>query len=420
MTLSLHLLADNADPARLDRAILYLRRVRPQYVNVGGGAQIDRAMQLAERIRAEVPGIKIVFRHMKPEDTGIHATMSPRMLYDLKIAPTREWFKKHEIIFMPDNETSGDDDQIKAFVRWQIEFAVLLHADNLRGAFARASTGNIGDGTNGTTNQYPLYKDLFTAMLPGDMISPNEYSNAPGKSSAGHLERYKRLWAVAGKPLETTIGEAGIAVNYDPGNGYRSIGLPGAKYAQEMIDQEIWYDNGKIDRFLYCIGGFGWESFQIGDDVLEHLEAYYANKQPPVIVQPPADPPPVVLPPFVPVPANLGDPHPVEIRSRVGYQLQAEPVTTAGAKVGLVTDGEQVTLYRSTQTSAGGLLWYFCERGSTPVGESNVGWIAYSLPPIATPQPEAPNLPLYGSPEWRQAVSVALRTLADLLCPEAA
>jgi hypothetical protein len=379
--ISLHILADNAAPERLERAVQYLRRVRPKYVNIAGGSQLDIAMQLTERVRLEVPGIKVVFRHMRPEDTGIHTKMSASTLYNMKVAPHLAWFKKHEVIFMPDNESSGDDNQMRRYAQWQIEMAVLLHNDNLRGAFCRFATGNIGDGSHGS-NQYPLLKDIFTAMLPGDMISPNEYSNAPGRSSAGHLKRYKQMWKAAGRPLETTIGEAGIAVNYDPGNGYRSIGLPGSKYAQEMIDQEIWYDGGKIDRFLYCIGGYGWESFQIGDDVLEHLEKYYASNSPPVEIPMPTPPP------FVIVPADKGKGEPFTIVT--GCVLQANASSDTNCLVGNLTPGERVTVYRKPREDADGLTWHYYERTSTPVGESPNGWASHRLPvpdPVIVPPP---------------------------------
>lgn len=369
MTISLHILADNASPDRLDRAVQYLKRVRPKYVNIAGGSQLDIAMQLTERVRAEVPGIKVVFRHMKPEDTGIHTKMSASTLYNMKIAPHLAWFKKHEVIFMPDNESSGDDNQMLKYVQWEVEIAVLLHKDNLRGAFCRFSTGNIKE------SQYTILKPIFSAMIPGDMISPNEYSNAPGRSSGGHLERYEQMWMAAGKPLETTIGEAGIAVNYDPGNGYRSIGLLGSKYAQQMIDEEVWYEGGKIDRFLYCIGGYGWESFQIGDDVLEHLEKYYASKQPPVVIIPTPTPTPT----HVLVPGNKGSGERFTIQ--LGSTLQAKASADVTCKVGSLIPGETVTLYRKASEVADGFTWHYFERISTPAGESPNGWSSHSLPP---------------------------------------
>lgn len=367
MTISLHILADNAAPERLERAVQYLKRVRPKYVNIAGGSQLDIAMQLTERVRAEVPGIKVVFRHMRPEDTGIHTKMSAATLYNMKIAPHLAWFKKHEVIFMPDNESSGDDNQMRKYAQWQVEIAVLLHKDNLRGAFCRFSTGNIKE------TQYALLKPIFSAMMPGDMISPNEYSNAPGRSSGGHLERYEQMWMAAGKPLETTIGEAGIAVNYDPGNGYRSIGLLGSKYAQQMIDEEIWYEGGKIDRFLYCVGGYGWESFQIGDDVLDYLEKYYASKAPPVeIPMPPT-------PPFVIVPADKGDAEPFTIVT--GCVLQANASADVNCFVGSLVPGERVIVYRKPREDVDGLTWHYFERTSTPVGQSPNGWASHALPP---------------------------------------
>lgn len=184
MTLSLHIVVDNAPNDRLDRAVKYLKNVRPTYVNIGAGAQLERGMHFVERVKHEVPEIKIIWRNLTIEDTGIYAQMSAVDVYRKKVLPFVDWFKKHELIFMPDNESSGDDEQIKRYVAWQVEMAVLLHSHNLRGAFCRFATGNINDGTQ-YPNQYPLLKPIFNAMLPGDIISPNEYSGQPGVSSAG-------------------------------------------------------------------------------------------------------------------------------------------------------------------------------------------------------------------------------------------
>lgn len=290
--ISLHLLADGADQARLDRAILYLKRVKARSVNIGGGSQIDRAMTLVERVRAEIPGIRVFWRQL--EDTGIHAQMQPFEWYASRVSPRLEWLKKNQCIFVLDNESSGDNSQIQRYAAWEADVLKRLHTVGLFGAACRFATGNIRE------DQYALLKPIFDVMLPGDYISPNEYSNAPGKSSGGHLERYMNIWRAAGRNLPTTIGEAGIAADYDPGKGYRAVpGLTGRVYAEQMISEEIWYGGGSIDRFLYCIGGHGWENFQIGDDVLETLEGYYAKLSPPVVVSPPPVPvpPPVITPP---------------------------------------------------------------------------------------------------------------------------
>ena len=307
MTLSLHIVVDNAPNDRLDRAIRYLKNVRPSYVNIGAGAQLERGMHFVDRVKAEIPEIEVIWRNLTIEDTGIYAQMSAGDVYRKKVLPFVDWFKRHELIFMPANESSGDDEQMKRYVAWQVEMAVLLHSNNLRGAFCRFATGNINDGTQ-YPNQYPLLKPIFNAMLPGDIISPNEYSGQPGVSSAGHIERYKLMWRVAGKPLPTVIGEAGIAVNYDPGKGYQSIGLSGVKYGQQMLGEELWYENGKIDRCLYILGGYSHESYRLGDDVLDYLESHYVeyrknNPVPLPTPPPPVEPVPPIVPPITPTPA---------------------------------------------------------------------------------------------------------------------
>lgn len=383
--ISLHILADNASPALLDRALLYLKRTKQRSVNIGAGAELLKGMQYVERVRAECPGIKIFWRNLDPEDTGIHTKMSPQALFDKKVAPHLNWFKKNEIILVCDNESSGDDNAIRRYAQWTVELLVIMHKHNLATAVCRFATGNIAE------HQYQLLKPIFSAMLPSDWISPNEYSNEPGKSSGGHLERYKQMWIAAGKSLPTTIGEAGLCPGYDPGKGFRSIRMSGKDHAKQIVSEEIWYGNGTIDRFLYLVGGFGWEGFQliteIGNgkveaDTLDALEAYYASKQP-------STEPHMPTLPFVPVPADLSGIVELAI-DNTAYPLQARPTNDPKESVGKLAIGERVKLYRSSHTSADGLIWHFCRRDSTPVGESVVGWCAYPMPlpdPVIVPPP---------------------------------
>lgn len=291
MTLSLHIVVDNASDAVLDRSLLYLKRVKQlKYVNIAAGAQLRRGMDYAERVHNEVPNLKIVWRNLEPEDTGILAKMSADSLYRLKVTPYLDWFRRNKIIFMPDNETSGDDQRITTYANQEADILRWLHRDGLNGAMCRFPTGNVGDGTHGRSNQYPLLKPVFDVMLPGDIISPNEYSNAPGKSSAGHLARYKLMWEVAGRPLETVIGEAGISVDYDPGKGYLSIGMSDEAVCVQLLGEEVWYEGGTIDRCIFKPpGGYTHDKFNLRDGILKYLEDYYAKQE--VITLPPAQPP---------------------------------------------------------------------------------------------------------------------------------
>lgn len=310
--ITLHIVADNADPKRIDRAIQYLKVTHQPTVNIAGGSQVDLAMQLVERVIAEVPAIIPFFRIL--EDTGIIMQMGADELYKSRVQPRLAWMQKNKVVYVVDNETSGSDAIIQEYVRREVAFAKHLHADGLHGAFLRFATGNIGDGTNGNTNQYPLLKPMLDELQLGDFVSPNEYSNAPGKSSGGHLERYKRIEAIAGHPLPIAIGEAGILVDYKANAGFDSIHLPGKTYAAQLIGEEIWYRGGSIPRHVFCVGGYGrWASMQLPDDFYEFLEGYYASNpisyvpQIPVTVAPPAKPP---APPVQPAPIDITTPAP--------------------------------------------------------------------------------------------------------------
>lgn len=297
--ISLHINCDNATPAQLDRALLYLIRTNQRSVNIAAGTELKKGMAFVERVRAALPHINIFWRNLDPEDTGIHAKYSPQWVFDRKVLPYISWFKHNNIIFVCDNESSGDDEQMKAYASWTVSFLIIMHAVSLATATCRFATGNIKE------SQYALLKPIFNAMLPSDWISPNEYSNAPGKSSGGHLARYENMRITAGKHLPTSIGEAGLCPDYNPGKGFRSIGMSGKAYADQMISEEVWYENGAIDRFLFVVGGFGWGDFQlikdmgngqVEADTLDALEAHYAKQPVPV----PLAPPPVAT---VPVPS---------------------------------------------------------------------------------------------------------------------
>lgn len=297
MTLSPHIIVDNIDPAMLQRCLEYIQRVKQlKFVNIGAGAQIDRGMAFVERVHREIPHLRIVWRNLdKEDDTGILAKWTPEKLYSERVTKYLKWFQDNKVIFMPDNETSGDDNRIKLYARDEAKIAHMLHADGLNGAFCRFSTGTIQDGSQpGESNQYPLLKPIFDVMNAEDIISPNEYRNRPGGSSGGHLFRYDLMYKAAGRKLPTFIGEAGVSVNYDPGVGYQAIGMSDQAVCELMLGDEGWYENGAIDRSWYLIGGYTHESFRWRPGIFEYLENYYA-KQPPVIVPPPPDPDP--LPP---------------------------------------------------------------------------------------------------------------------------
>lgn len=292
--ISLHIIVDNASQERLDRALLYLTRTKQTAVCIGGGAQLDRTVQYIERVRGAMPNITIMMRII--EDTGILLKLTSQQWYERYITPRMKWLQDNKIVIVVDNETSGDDGIIKEYVSRSIIAKNMLHSVGLYGAFCRFATGNIVE------SQYALLKPLLDQLSPYDWVSPNEYSNVPPLSSGGHLERYKRIQAATSRTLKIAIGECGVLNDYQANAGYHSVGMNGVDMAKQLLTEEMWYNNGTIPRFLFCIGGYGeWDSLQVGDDALEYLESYYAAHP---IGQVPPPPPPPPDPPPVPVPSD--------------------------------------------------------------------------------------------------------------------
>lgn len=274
MALSLHIVVDGTSNELLDRSLLYLVRTKQRSVDIAAGSQIDRGMQFVERVRAALPRIKIFWRVL--EDTGIHSKLSVDEWWQQRVAPRLTWMIINQVIMVLDNESSGDDRQIRYYVEWSTAALRKLHAATLRGAVARFATGNIDDGGQ-HNDQYPLLKPLFAALVEGDYVAPNEYSNAPGKSSAGNIGRYKLMEAVAGKKLPIVIGEAGVLVDYDPYKGYRLV-MTDEQFVAQMLAEEVWY-RPEIDRHLFAVSGDNdkWGSMQMTENVMRFLEEHYAK-----------------------------------------------------------------------------------------------------------------------------------------------
>lgn len=287
--ISLHIVTDFCPPEKLDRALLYLQRVKPPTVNVAMGAQVDIGMQFCERIHQALPNMVIQMRLL--EDTGYVMSHSPQEWYTRYVTPRLSWLKANRIVPVVDNETSGSDEVIKIYVERESSIADMLHKEGLSGVFCRFATGNIVE------SQYVLLKPLLDKLNSWDWIGPNEYSNVPSKSSSGHLERYKRIETVAGRSLNMSIGECGILNDYQARAGYRSVGMSDRDMAAQLLADEIWYKGGTIPRHVFCIGGGQeWASLQVGDGALEFWEDYYSKIQLPSPT--PAPLPPAPLPPF--------------------------------------------------------------------------------------------------------------------------
>lgn len=376
--ISIHVVADNAPPERLDRSLRYLKVTKQPYVTVAGGSQIDRAMQFVERCHLEMPTIGIFWRIL--EDTGNAVKMDNGTWWHERVEPRLKWMQEHKVIFVLDNETSGSDTVIQFYVNKSIDRLARLHDVGLHGATCRFATGNIQDGSQpGQSNQYPLLKPLLQAMDESDWLNPNEYSNTPSKSSGGHLQRYKRITAVMPeKKFNISIGECGILKDYGAREGYTTIPISGETAARDLLESEQFYEDGKYPRFWFTVGGNDdWKNVQVGNDALDFLETYYQYHpiNEPTIPQPPPDVPPVViLPPVTPPPATSYKPPPFVTGSR--YTITVPDIfvnvraaaDVSAAKVGEIPNKSLVTVYEEKQV--GDDYWRRVQFGMI------VGWVA--------------------------------------------
>lgn len=395
MTITLHFVADNSDPKKIDRGIDYIVNTHQPQATVAGGSQIDVAMNIVEKIHARAPHCSIFWRVL--EDTGSIFKMTSNQWWSNVVFPRLKFMQEHNLVMVVDNESSGDDAIIMRYAAESIIRGNMLHAASLYGAFCRFATGNIGDGSQpGQSNQYPLLKPLLEKLDARDWVSPNEYTNLPGKSSAGHLERYKRILAVVPtKHFNVSIGECGVLNDYRPRDGY--VGkITDAQMAAQLLADEIWYYGGKISRHLFCRGGYQeWDTLQVGDGALEFLEDYYAKNpigtpEPPIVIPPP---PPVITPPYTPPPFTPGDRY---LMTAPGdfINVRITPATLA-AKIGEIPNKSVITVFEESLVS--GEYWR-----KVHFGES-IGWISLQKGAVKF----APYLP--------SAVNISIDLLKDIM-----
>lgn len=368
--ISIHAIVDNAPPERLDAVIAYLKATKQPYVNVAGGSQIDRAMQFVERCHIEIPSIQVFWRIL--EDTGNVIKMDNGTWWRERIEPRLKWMQEHRTIMVLDNETSGSDTTIAIYVNKSIDRLARLHDVGLFGATCRFATGNLADGSEaGQSNQYPLLKPLLQAMTDGDWLSPNEYRNTPGKSSSGHLQRYKHITNVMPeKKFNVSIGECGILKDYSAREGYTTIPISGEAAAQQMIEDEQFYENGTIPRFWFAVGGNSdWNNTQVGLDAMSFLQTYYAFHPigAPETPTPPDVPPVIVTPPYKPPPFVTGSRY--MIVTPGSFVNVRSDASASAADIGDVPNQSVVTIL-GEKAAADGDYWRRVQLGGL------VGWVA--------------------------------------------
>lgn len=376
MSLTYHVLLDSCENHHLDRLMAHLAIVRPHYINLTAAARYDQAPDVIRRMRATVPGIRVIWRGWKSDDwkdEGMWQNHTPQEWYNYRVVPHKAFLKEHQVILCADNE-SGTNDAI-GYARWQAEVTELLAADGLQHAALRTSTGTPAE------SKYADLEVAYRAIAKrGGILSPNEYASNVQSESAGNIARYKLHWAQfdrLGLPRPVTvIGEFAIlktiASAYD---GYPTFGMGGEQYGRAAINLDAaWYTPFGVWACLYSFGAWG-NGLGVQDDeaFLKVIEDHYRanpnppiSQQPPIVVQPP--PPPSSTPV---TPPHLSSPAVVRLKGfkgannvRCGPGLNYQPV-------GVIRAGDVIVAFQGTVRSGGEYQWIYIRNK-----DGQVGWIA--------------------------------------------
>lgn len=378
--LSIHLITDSCPPTLIDRALLFIGRTHPSHVVIGGGAAFDVTMQTVERARAISPSTRVILR--KLEDTGVWTRLNPDQWFADRVAPIVAWCQQNRVIWLLDNESSGNDDTMRRYADWNVAVTTKLHAVGLNAAVCAFATGNIGE------SQYALLKPVYDAMKDGDVWASHEYQNAPGKSSAGHVFRYNLAWQAAGRALPTVITEAGIAVDYNPGHGFHTLGMSAADYVKYMAGfDKDWYQPHGVTICLFATGGYSWPTFQIGDDVFNELEK-------PPIAPPPAPAPTPIPPPTPPAEFDYGPMQAGHIGiTKVNItSVNMRELPNIESRVVQILIPSDAILYSQNGNPTGQYKWHKVQHGAT----GKQGYVAETgnytfVPDVVTTPPQVDN-----------------------------
>lgn len=178
-------------------------------------------------------------------------------------------------------------------------------------------------------------------------------------------------------------------------------------YANQMTwaANTLWNDVEAVLLFGYGDSG-GWSAYDVSKaETLLTLLA--AHKPAPIVIIPPPPAPTPTLP-FVPIPAHIGSGEQFKIVTPM--PLQAQPSTDPNCFVGRLIENEPVIVHRSTHTIVDNKTWFWIQRISTPVGESQYGWGTPTLPP-----PDPVIIPPQSTAEGDIRLVAAKQSMIDTL-----
>lgn len=296
-----------------------------------------------------------------------------------------------------------DDADIQKLIKWGSE---VIEQAVSRGVSVTIYNFGMGQpALNATTTEWDKRFDPLLVQL-----SKHRDTIFLGLHEYGPEERYHwgrlefmlaRCAALKIPPPRIIISEFGVDATTDKRNGYKARGWSGDFYMHKMVDIYSRLYMSLVDQGIVkgtCLFSYGnsggWGSFDVEDDkpFFDTLtDAITSGSMKSAKPLPPPEPPAPALP-FVPIPAHIGNGEQFKIVTPI--PLQAQPSIDPNCFVGRLIENEPVIVHRATHTTADNKTWFWIQRNSTPVGESQYGWGAPALPapppdPVIPPPPQS-------------------------------
>lgn len=366
----------------------FLRQLRPDALVV-----MD-AFDWALAYKILLPDTNVIYRKFSTWEGN---------LWDLPYSADTWWHNMQDsrdprLTLYVTNESHGaaaseDVPVMQKAVAWWVRVMELAARDGIRLCLPNFGTGNPDMKWFTDDKLWSVIEPLFKAFkkYPQHYFALHHYFWKDIQVGDGNVDRHRDIRTALSyrgytdlQYVLTEVGSDDIFLNNK--RGWKNT-LTEKEYIQALTvaKRTAWNDDHVKGATIFSWGGSGdWPPFNIMHATDLHKALIDMNNETGGIPTPP--------PPYVPIPAGLDGLVELAI-DNAAYPLQATPSTDTLANVGKLTIGERVKLYRSSRTVADSIIWHFCRRDTTPVGESNCGWCSYPMPrpPIEVIPPPQTN-----------------------------
>lgn len=342
-------------------------------------------LPFAEAMHQRLHNTIVIYRQFNEAEGHLWRVISPEQYFI-----NQKGISKPGILLYVINEPNSKADvaELNDRVKWLIRVMELYAANGLS-----LVVDNLGPGQPDLTNftddaKWAVIRPLFDAFKRYPMMfwGLHPYWSDKGLrpqdgQSARHRDIEKALKARGYDMPNVIFTEVGRdAYGGSKTNGWRSSGISEESYAAEILEARntLWTEPYIRGACVFCYGSVTprWAAFDIESAKVLHRVLIAGNEAVSI-------PPPPPAPPSVPLPGDLGAAEVINLQGAVRFALQATPTIDPKQTVGNLANGDQVKIYRRSETIADALVFYWVVRTNTPPNESAFGWVAYHmLPPI--------------------------------------